>query len=50
MGLLREDGSPKPAFRRFAECTPEMGICQWFHFEDPRLDAGVDWLKKLGVK
>jgi len=47
MGLLREDGSPKPA----ASCFPEgMGICQWFHFEDPRLDLGVEWLKRLGVK
>ena len=36
MGLLREDGSPKPA----AECFPPgMGICQWFHFEDHRLDV-----------
>jgi beta-xylosidase len=47
MGLLREDGSPKPA----AECFPPgLGICQWFHFEDPRLDLAVDWLNRLGVK
>jgi beta-xylosidase len=47
MGLLREDGSPKPA----AECFPRgLGICQWFHFEDPRLDLAVDWLKRLEVK
>ena len=24
--------------------------CQWFHFEDHRLDDAVRWLKKLGVK
>jgi beta-xylosidase len=24
-------------------------VCQWFHFEDPRLEAGVRWLKELGV-
>jgi len=30
--------------------TPALGICQWFHFEDPRLDAGVAWLKRMGVK
>lgn len=50
MGLLREDGSPKPAAEIFSEFTPEMGICQWFHFEDPRLDDAVKWLHKLGVK
>jgi beta-xylosidase len=47
MGLLREDGTPKLA----AESFPSgMGICQWFHYEDPRLDLAVDWLKRLGVK
>ena len=50
MGLLREDGSPKLALKHFAEFTPEFGICQWFHYEDHRLDAAVDWLRKLGVK
>ncbi|HEY3769177.1 MAG TPA: beta-xylosidase [Candidatus Angelobacter sp.] len=47
MGLLREDGSPKLA----AESFPAgMGICQWFHYEDPRLDMAVEWLQRLGVK
>jgi beta-xylosidase len=50
MGLLREDGSPKLAVRRFAELTPTLGICQWFHFEDHRLDDAVRWLTELGVK
>ncbi|NOK37845.1 beta-xylosidase [Corallococcus exercitus] len=50
MGLLREDGTPKRALRHFADYTPELGICQWFHFEDPRLDDAVAWLKKLGVR
>ncbi|MFT3917474.1 MAG: beta-xylosidase [Anaeromyxobacteraceae bacterium] len=50
MGLVREDGTPKPALRRFAEHTPALGVCQWFHFEDPRLDAGVRWLRELGVR
>lgn len=50
MGLLREDGTPKLACRHFADYTPEFGICQWFHFEDHRLDDAVRWLKKLGVK
>ena len=46
MGLLREDGTPKPAVEHF---DPRMGICQWFHFEDHRLDLAVEWLRKLGV-
>lgn len=50
MGLLREDGTPKLALRRFAEFTPELGICQWFHFEDYRLDDAVRWMKELGVR
>jgi Beta-xylosidase len=50
MGLLREDGTPKLAARQFARYTPEMGICQWFHFEDHRLEDAVCWLKRLGVK
>jgi beta-xylosidase len=50
MGLLREDGTPKLAMRHFSQYTPDMGICQWFHFEDPRLDDAVRWLQRLGVR
>jgi beta-xylosidase len=50
MGLLGEDGQPKLAARQFADYTPEFGICQWFHFEDPRLEDAVRWLRALGVK
>ncbi|HEY3826126.1 MAG TPA: beta-xylosidase [Bryobacteraceae bacterium] len=50
MGLLREDGTPKLAFRHFSDYTPALGICQWFHFEDHRLEDAVCRLKKLGVK
>jgi beta-xylosidase len=50
MGLLREDGTPKLACRHFAEYAPAMGICQWFHFGDHRLEHAVHWLKKLGVR
>ncbi len=50
MGLLREDGSPKLALRSYSDYTPALGICQWFHFEDPRLDAAAGWLRKLGVR
>lgn len=50
MGLLREDGSPKLALKHFSDYTPDMGICQWFHFEDHRLDSAVEWLRRLGVR
>jgi beta-xylosidase len=50
MGLLNEHGAPKRAVKAFAQCTPAFGICQWFHFEDHRLDAAVRWLRRLGVR
>jgi beta-xylosidase len=49
MGLLREDGTPKPALEEFARHTPEMGLVQWFHYQDHRLDEAVAWMKRLGV-
>jgi beta-xylosidase len=50
MGLVQEDGTPKRAASIFHNFTPDLGICQWFHFEDHRLDQAVCWLKKLGVR
>jgi beta-xylosidase len=50
MGLVREDGSLKAAFNEFKQFSPDLGICQWFHFEDHRLENGVRLLKELGVK
>ena len=47
MGLVKEDGTAKRGSASFPE---GLGICQWFHFEDHRLDAGVEWLRKLKVK
>jgi beta-xylosidase len=50
MGLLREDGTPKPALARFAELTPALGLCQWVHFEDHRLADMAAWCRRLGVR
>jgi beta-xylosidase len=50
MGLIREDGCPKRAAAIFHDYAPAFGICQWFHFEDHRLENAVCWLKKLGVR
>jgi len=49
MGLIREDGTPKRAMPLLREFTPEMGICQWFHYQDHRLDEAVRRMKELGV-
>jgi beta-xylosidase len=47
MGLVREDGTPKLAASQFPS---DIGICQWFHFEDPRFDFALEWLRKLNVR
>jgi beta-xylosidase len=46
MGILKEDGTPKLALSHFPQ---GLGICQWFHFEDHRLDDAVEWLRRLKV-
>lgn len=50
MGVVREDGSLKPAFAELGRHTPDLGLCQWFHFQDHRLDDSVAWMKRLGVR
>lgn len=47
MGLVRADGRVKPAFQHF---NSGLGVCQWFHFEDHRLEMAVDLLRRLGIK
>jgi beta-xylosidase len=49
MGLIRADGRPKLALDDFRKYAPEMGLMQWFHWHDPRLEDAVRWLKDLGV-
>jgi beta-xylosidase len=50
MGLIREDGTAKLALKHFAERTPDLGICQWFHFDDHRLETTTQLLRDLGVR
>jgi beta-xylosidase len=50
MGLIRADGTPKPALDAYAKVADRMGLMQWFHFEDPRLEEAVGWMKRLGVR
>ena len=49
MGLFNEYGEPKLASRIFADFTPAIGVCQWFHYEDHRLDDAVRLMRDLGV-
>jgi len=49
LGLVKSDGTPKMAARRFPT-DGSVGLCQWFHFEDPRLDDAVRWMKHYGVR
>ena len=49
LGLIRDDGSEKPVAKDFPT-DGSVGLCQWFHFEDPRLDDAVTWMKAHGVK
>lgn len=50
MGLIREDGTPKAALDHYARFAGHIGLMQWFHYRDPRLDAAVAWMKRLGVR
>ncbi len=50
MGLIREDGTPKPSLDAYAQVADRMGLMQWFHYQDPRLDEAVAWMKRLGTR
>jgi len=49
LGLIREDGQTKLSYNKFPR-DGSVGFCQWFHFEDPRLNNAVDVLKRLNVR
>lgn len=49
MGLVNSRGEPKQSFEHFPR-DGSVGFCQWFHFEDPRLDKAVELMKDLGVR
>ncbi|MDP1026468.1 glycosyl hydrolase [Sphingomonas sp. KR1UV-12] len=50
MGLIRPDGTPKPALDSYARVAGDVGLMQWFHYQDPRLDEAVAWMKRLGTR
>jgi beta-xylosidase len=47
MGLIRADGTPKPALSHF---DPRMGVCQWVHYQDHRLELILEWMRRLNVR
>lgn len=49
LGLVQPDGRPKLAAKHFP-IDGTVGLCQWFHFEDPRLDDAAEWMKVHGVE
>jgi beta-xylosidase len=49
LGLVKNDGTPKLAARNFPT-DGSVGLCQWFHFNDPRLEDAVLWMKNHGVR
>lgn len=49
LGLLSHDGRPKLAAAHFPT-DGSVGLCQWFHFQDHRLDRAVEWMTDHGVR
>lgn len=49
LGLVDANGRPKLAERLFPK-DGSAGLCQWFHFEDHRLDDAVRWMNDHGVE
>ncbi len=48
LGLIKANGLPKLAESSFPR-DGSAGLCQWFHFEDPRLEAAVRWMRSNNV-
>jgi beta-xylosidase len=49
LGLLQHDGTPKLAADVFPT-DGSVGLCLWFHYQDPRLDSAVAWMQEHGVR
>lgn len=49
LGLVRPDGTEKAAAAVFPQ-DGSAGFCQWFHFEDPRLEQAVEWMTEHRVE
>ena len=49
LGLIKPDGREKLAVEKFPS-DGSVGLCQWFHFEDPRLDEAAERMSAMGVE
>lgn len=49
LGLVDANGKPKLAVGHFPT-DGSVGFCQWFHFEDPRLDDAIAWMREHKVE
>jgi len=49
LGILKSDGGPKLSAHLFPT-DGSVGLCQWFHFEDHRLERATEWMREHGVR
>ena len=49
LGLLKSDGAPKLAESSFPT-DGSVGLCQWFHFQDHRIESAVAWMTQHNVR
>ncbi len=49
LGLISSEGQPKRAIKHFPN-DGSVGLCQWFHFEDPRLEQAALIMEQMGVE
>jgi len=49
LGLIDSNGRAKLAAKDFP-IDGSVGFCQWFHFEDSRLESAAAWMSDHGVK
>ena len=49
LGLVRDDGKPKLSVEHFPT-DGSVGLCQWFHYQDSRLENAVEWMGEHGVQ
>ena len=49
LGLVDANGKPKLAVKHFPT-DGSVGFCQWFHFEDLRLNDAIAWMREHNVE
>ncbi len=49
LGLLDHEGRSKLGAKHFPT-DGSVGLCQWFHYEDHRLEQATQWMREHGVR